>query len=132
MASYTINKADILRAVSSSTEEQALSFDPSKRVVRFPAWVDFEIFSKVQSFLKSFSFPAAITYACADTSSLDMPEWSIGMISLPIIIIFIPLTIFASQIGANIAHLLNELFLRRIFSIFILLMSIRMIYQVIV
>ena len=49
MASYTINKADILRAVSSSTEEQALSFDPSKRVVRFPAWVDFEIFSKVQA-----------------------------------------------------------------------------------
>ena len=78
------------------------------------------------------SVPAAITYACADTSSLDMPEWSIGMISLPIIIIFIPLTIFASQIGANIAHLLNELFLRRIFSVFILLMSIRMIYQVIV
>jgi len=48
MASYTINNSDILRAVSSSTEEQALSFDPSKKVVRFPAWVDFEIFSNVK------------------------------------------------------------------------------------
>tara|TARA_Y200000002_G_scaffold271599_1_gene226091 strand:+ start:271 stop:1404 length:1134 start_codon:yes stop_codon:yes gene_type:complete len=48
MASYTIKNADILRAVSSSTEEQALSFDTSKRVVRFPAWIDFEIFSNIQ------------------------------------------------------------------------------------
>ena len=48
MASYTIKNADILRAVSSSTEEQALSFDDSKRVVRFPAWIDFEIFSNIQ------------------------------------------------------------------------------------
>ena len=47
MASYTINCADMLRAVSSSTEEQALSFNPSKRVVRFPAWIDFEIFSNI-------------------------------------------------------------------------------------
>ena len=48
MASYTIKNSDILRAVSSSTEEQALSFDDSKRVVRFPAWIDFEIFSNIQ------------------------------------------------------------------------------------
>ena len=48
MASYTIKNADILRAVSSSTEEQALSFDTSKRVVRFPAWIDFEIFSNIK------------------------------------------------------------------------------------
>ena len=48
IASYTIKNADILRAVSSSTEEQALSFDDSKRVVRFPAWIDFEIFSNIQ------------------------------------------------------------------------------------
>jgi glycosyltransferase involved in cell wall biosynthesis len=48
MASFTISNSDILRAVSSSTEEQALSFDPSKKVVRFPAWVDFEIFSNVK------------------------------------------------------------------------------------
>ena len=48
IASFTISNSDILRAVSSSTEEQALSFDPSKKVVRFPAWVDFEIFSNVK------------------------------------------------------------------------------------
>ena len=48
MASYTIKNSDILRAVSSSTEEQALSFDHSKRVIRFPAWIDFEIFSNIQ------------------------------------------------------------------------------------
>ena len=48
MATYTINCADMLRAGSSSTEEQALSFNSSKPVVRFPAWIDFEIFSSIE------------------------------------------------------------------------------------
>lgn len=48
IASYTIKSAHILRAVSSSTEAQALSFDKAKRVVRFPAWIDFEIFSEIK------------------------------------------------------------------------------------
>ena len=77
------------------------------------------------------AFPAAVVFALADTSNLNLPQWSLGMISLPVFFIFIPLTIIGAQIGAKLANMLNELFLRRIFSIFILLMAIRMIYEVI-
>lgn len=48
IAYFTIKNADIIRAVSSSTEKQSLLFDPTKKVVRFPAWVDFESFSQVE------------------------------------------------------------------------------------
>ena len=47
IAQYTIDNADIVRAVSSSTEEQVLSFNKSKNVVRFPAWIDFEVYKNV-------------------------------------------------------------------------------------
>lgn len=47
IAKYTIDNADLIRAVSSSTEEQALSFNSKKLEVRFPAWVDFEIFESI-------------------------------------------------------------------------------------
>ena len=49
IAQYTIDNADIVRAVSSSTEEQVLSFNKSKNVVRFPAWIDFEAYKNVVS-----------------------------------------------------------------------------------
>jgi len=47
LAKYSIGKSNIIRAVSSSTEKQVLDIDSSKNVVRFPAWVDFEIFSNI-------------------------------------------------------------------------------------
>lgn len=48
IAQYTIDNADIVRAVSSSTEEQVLSFNKSKNVVRFPAWIDFGVYKNVE------------------------------------------------------------------------------------
>ena len=49
IAKYTINNADVIRAVSSSTEAQARSFSSDKLIVRFPAWVDFEIFESISN-----------------------------------------------------------------------------------
>jgi glycosyltransferase involved in cell wall biosynthesis len=49
IAKYTINNADVIRAVSSSTEAQARSFSGDKLIVRFPAWVDFEIFESISN-----------------------------------------------------------------------------------
>ena len=45
---YTINNADIIRAVSSSTEAQVRKINKSKDIVRFPAWVDFDDFKDIQ------------------------------------------------------------------------------------
>ena len=48
MAKYSIGKSNIIRAVSSSTEQQILDIDSSKSVVRFPAWIDFKDFQNIE------------------------------------------------------------------------------------
>ena len=53
MAKYSIDKSDKIRAVSSSTENQVLSIDSSKSVVRFPAWVNFKDFENVKANLNT-------------------------------------------------------------------------------
>ena len=78
------------------------------------------------------AFPAVVTFAFAGSGNLITPKWSFGLISLPVFFTFIPLTIIGSQLGAKLAHMLNEILLRRIFSVFILFMAIRMIYEVLV
>ena len=48
MAKYSVGKSNIIRAVSSSTEQQVLDIDSSKSVVRFPAWIDFMDFQNIE------------------------------------------------------------------------------------
>ncbi len=48
MAKYSIGNSNIIRAVSSSTEQQVLDIDSSKSVVRFPAWIDFKDFQNIE------------------------------------------------------------------------------------
>jgi len=48
MAKYSIGKSNIIRAVSSSTEQQVVDIDSSKSVVRFPAWIDFKDFQNIE------------------------------------------------------------------------------------
>ena len=48
LSKYTINNADIIRAVSSSTEAQVREINKEKSIVRFPAWVDFDDFKDIQ------------------------------------------------------------------------------------
>ena len=48
MGKYSIGKSNIIRAVSSSTEQQVLDIDSSKSVVRFPAWIDFKDFQNIE------------------------------------------------------------------------------------
>ena len=48
LSRYTINNADIIRAVSSSTEAQVRKINKEKSIVRFPAWVDFDDFKDIQ------------------------------------------------------------------------------------
>ena len=47
MAQYTLDKADKLRAVSSSTEAQVREINQNKEITRFPAWVDFDNFKDI-------------------------------------------------------------------------------------
>ena len=47
MARYTLDRADKLRAVSSSTEAQVKEINQTKEITRFPAWVDFDNFKDI-------------------------------------------------------------------------------------
>jgi glycosyltransferase involved in cell wall biosynthesis len=44
VAAYSIKQADLLRAISQSTSEQLRRWAPTKAIVQFPAWTDFETF----------------------------------------------------------------------------------------
>ena len=48
LSRYTINNADIIRAVSSSTEAQVRKINKEKSIVRLAAWVDFDDFKDIQ------------------------------------------------------------------------------------
>ena len=72
--------------------------------------------------------PSAITFSFADISFIDSPPWTLGMISIPVFIVFSPLTIIGAQIGVKIAHNMNGLILRKVFSVFLFLMALRMIF----
>ena len=48
MAKYTLDKADKLRAVSSSTEAQVREINQNKEITRFPAWVDFDNYKDIE------------------------------------------------------------------------------------
>ena len=49
IAKYTLDKADKVKAVSSSTEAQIRELDSNKEITRFPAWVDFDSFKNIDS-----------------------------------------------------------------------------------
>ena len=49
IAKYTLDKADKVKAVSSSTEAQIRELDSKKEITRFPAWVDFDSFKNIDS-----------------------------------------------------------------------------------
>ena len=74
------------------------------------------------------AIPSTIVYLFSDMNKLSFPEWTIGMVYLPVFIVFVPLTIMGAQLGVALAHRLDGLILRRIFSIFLLIMALRMIY----
>ena len=74
------------------------------------------------------AIPSTAVYLFSDINDLVFPEWTVGMVYLPVFVVFVPLTILGAQIGVALAHRINGLILRRIFSIFLLIMALRMIY----
>ena len=78
------------------------------------------------------AIPGAVIFSLANTSGLNFPPWSFGMISLPVFVVFFPLTIIGAQLGVIIAYKLNGLILRRIFSVFLFIMAVRMLLVAII
>ncbi len=61
-ARFSLQQADLLRAVSTATQRQLEKWSPAKSIVRFPAWTDMEVFLSAGAEEKE-NFSQGILYA---------------------------------------------------------------------
>lgn len=75
--------------------------------------------------------PGAIGFILSGLGNPALPAYSIGYANLLGFILIVPATMLTAPIGAKIAHSINPDLLRKAFSFFLLLTSLRMIYSVV-
>ena len=76
------------------------------------------------------SLPGAIGYVFSGWNLPNLPPMSFGYLNLLGFICVIPTTMIMAPQGAKLAHYLDKEKLKRIFAIFLLIMSIRMLYKI--
>ena len=78
------------------------------------------------------SLPGAIGYIFSGWHLQNLPPLSFGYLNFFGFICVIPTTMIMAPQGAKLAHYLDKEKLKRIFAIFLLIMSIRMLYKIII
>ncbi|MDC1260874.1 sulfite exporter TauE/SafE family protein [Pseudomonadota bacterium] len=76
--------------------------------------------------------PATIGLAFSGFDVPNRPSMSIGFVNLIAFFIMFPLTILFAPIGVKIAHLINQSILKKVFSLFLIITSIKMLSSIIV
>ena len=76
--------------------------------------------------------PATIGLAFSGFDVPNRPPMSIGFVNLIAFFIMFPLTILFAPIGVKIAHLINQSILKKFFSLFLIITSIKMLSSIIV
>jgi len=76
------------------------------------------------------SFPGVIGYIYSGWGIVGLPPLSYGYFSLAGFLCIIPMTMLMAPQGAKLAHHLDKEKLKRWFAIFLLMMSIRMLYKI--
>ena len=76
------------------------------------------------------SLPGTVGYILSGVSSDNLPPFSFGYISLVGFVCIIPMTLFMVPKGAKLAHNLDKLMLKRLLSVFMILMSLRVFYTI--
>lgn len=74
------------------------------------------------------SLPGTLAYAVMGSHTQGLPPFSIGFISLPILLLIAPAAVLLSPLGVKIAHNINKDLLRRIFAGLLLLISAKMLH----
>ena len=69
---------------------------------------------------------ATISYIYTGWDNLLLPEWSLGYIYLPALLLIVATTVFFAPVGAHLAHRLPVKSLKRYFAILLFILSIRM------
>ena len=78
------------------------------------------------------SVPATIGLAFSGFEVPNRPPMSIGFVNLIALFIMVPLTILFAPIGVKIAHLINQSVLKRVFGMFLIITSVKMLSSIIV
>lgn len=73
--------------------------------------------------------PGAIGFLLLGLGHDNLPMGSLGYINLPALAAICTLSIFTAPIGARMAHNLNELHLKRLFGVYLVIVSITMFYK---
>ena len=76
------------------------------------------------------AFPSTIGFLFTNPPSGSLPPMTIGYVNLPSFLIIISMTILTAPIGANLAHRLNVLVLKRTFAFFLISVAFNMLYKV--
>jgi uncharacterized membrane protein YfcA len=76
------------------------------------------------------AFPSAIGFLFTNPPSGGLPPMTIGYVNLPAFFIIISMTILTAPLGANLAHRLNVVVLKRTFAFFLISIAFNMLYKV--
>ena len=76
------------------------------------------------------AFPSAIGFLFTNPPSVGLPPMTIGYVNLPAFFIIISMTILTAPLGANLAHRLDVVVLKRTFAFFLISVAFNMLYKV--
>ena len=75
------------------------------------------------------AFPGFITYALTGWQIQGLPHYSLGYVSLPIVIIVASVSIFTVSLGAKLSNQINKRTLKKIFATFLLLICVTLVIE---
>lgn len=75
------------------------------------------------------SIPGAIGFIIAGWGNEFLPAGSLGFVNVLGLVLIAPVTVLAAPLGAKIAHALSRRHLSLVFGLFLLLVSVRMLYR---
>lgn len=70
--------------------------------------------------------PGALGFVVTGWGQVGLPPFSMGYVNLMAMAIMVPLSVLCAPLGARLAHRLPELWLRRGFAVFLLLVAVKM------
>ena len=73
--------------------------------------------------------PGFITYALTGWQIQGLPNYSLGYVSLPIVIIVASVSIFTAPLGAKLSNQTNKRTLKKIFATFLLLICVTLVIE---
>ena len=73
--------------------------------------------------------PGAIGFLVMGLGTENLPMGSLGYINVPALLAICAISVITAPIGASLAHRLNEFYLKRLFGVYLVIVSVLMFYK---